>query len=164
MRRKQKHFTLLFPGQLYKVNVPVVVTQAPVGQQPAAHLTCRAAEQRVSASLPAAAPSEFSLPASCLPLRQESNFFQCTYGPEVPLGDEELTPQPEHVYVDATASPVTQLLNFQISAVEALTRTAQSKDIDEILKEVIEEEREKAGRVRTLPAGNSHHQAGAEVD
>ncbi|XP_037534579.1 TFIIA-alpha and beta-like factor [Nematolebias whitei] len=151
-------------GQLYKVNVPVVVTQAPGGQQPAPHPTCRAAEQRASASQPAAAPPESSLPASCLPLRQESSFFQCPYGPEAPLGDNEPTPQPEHVNIDATASPVTQLLNFQISAVEALTQTAQSKDIDEILKEVIEEERVKAGRARTLSAGNTHHQAGAELD
>ncbi|XP_024860988.1 TFIIA-alpha and beta-like factor [Kryptolebias marmoratus] len=152
-------------GQLYKVNVPVVVTQAPGGQQPASHPTQRAAVQReVSAPQPAAAPSESSsLPASCLPQSQESGFFQRPYVPEIPLGDDEPPPQPEHVNVGATASPVTQLLNFQISAEEALTQTAQSRDIDEILKEVIEEEREKAGRARTLSAGNTHHQAAADL-
>ena len=61
------------------------------------------------------------------------------------------------------ASPVSQLLDFQISAEEALTQTAQLKtrDIDDILKEVIEEEREKAERARNLAPAKTDNQAEA---
>lgn len=116
-----------------------------------------------------AAPSESSsLPASRRPPSrrppsQESSFFQRTHRPEDPLGGDKPTAQPEHVDVETTASPITQLLNFQISAEETLAQTVQSRDIDDILKEVLEEEREKAGRARALSAGNTHHQAGADL-
>lgn len=54
-------------------------------------------------------------------------------------------------------SPCSQLLNFQISTSEPLTQTEQLKgsDIDDILKRVIEEEREKAEKARTAAKTDS---------
>lgn len=69
--------------------------------------------------------------------------------PEVTVEENE---PPEPVNLNMTASPCTQLLDFQIRAEESLTQAAhlKTRDIDDILKEVIEEEREKAERARNL--------------
>lgn len=71
--------------------------------------------------------------------------------PEVTLAENESSPQAEPVNLSMTASPCSQLLDFQLGTEEALTQTTQLKtrDVDDILKEVIEEEREKADRVRS---------------
>ncbi|XP_051816166.1 TFIIA-alpha and beta-like factor [Acanthochromis polyacanthus] len=151
-------------GQLYKVNVPVVVTQAPAGQQPVSHPTQKVTERREApASHPAAVqphpilPHEVepsSLPASSvtqpktsLAPSQESCLPQLSPEPEGTLAETELSPQPEPVNLSMTASPSTQLFDFQISAEEVLTQTAQTRDVDDILKQAIEEERGKAERL-----------------
>lgn len=83
--------------------------------------------------------------------------------PEVTLGENEPSPQPEPVNLSMTTSTCSQLLDFQIGTEEALTQTAQSKtrDIDDILKEVIEEEREKAERARSLAPAKTDNQSEA---
>ena len=160
-------------GQLYKVNVPVVVTQAPAGQQPASHPTQRLHEWREApTSQPALVPpnpilprepepssvlaSSITHPRTTLPLSQGSGLPR----PELTPGDNEQGPPPEPVNV----SPCTQLLDFQISKEEALARTAQSRDIDDILKEVIEGEREKVERARNQAAGNTSGQPEADLE
>ncbi|XP_051235954.1 TFIIA-alpha and beta-like factor [Dicentrarchus labrax] len=187
-------------GQLYKVNVPVVVTQAAAGQQPVSQPTRKVTEWREAAApQSAAAPSNTthpqevepsSVPASSvtqpphpktnLPPGQESSLpqqpqvpaaetsqLQGTHSPEpeVILEEDEPSPQPEPVNLSMTASPRSQLLDFQISTEEALTQTAQLKarDIDDILKEVIEEEREKAERARSLAPAKTDNQSEAVV-
>ncbi|XP_039996000.1 TFIIA-alpha and beta-like factor isoform X2 [Xiphias gladius] len=162
-------------GQLYKVNVPVVVTQAPAGQQPVSHPPQKAPAPPQSAAVPpnairpqedvpATSAAQLPQPKTNLPPSQESSLpqhqqvpaadtsqLQRVHSPqcEVTLGENEPSPEPELVNFSMTASPCSQLLDFQLSTEEALTQTAQLKtrDIDDILKEVIEEEREKAGRL-----------------
>uniref|UniRef100_A0A3P8T5K3 General transcription factor IIA, 1-like n=1 Tax=Amphiprion percula TaxID=161767 RepID=A0A3P8T5K3_AMPPE len=151
-------------GQLYKVNVPVVVTQATAGQQPVSQPTQKVTERREApASQPAAVqphpilPQEAepsSVPASSvtqpktsLAPSQESCLPQLSPEPEGMPAETEPSPQPEPVNLSMTASPGTQLLDFQISAKEVLTRTAQTRDVDDILKQAIEEERGKAERL-----------------
>uniref|UniRef100_A0A3B3U3G1 General transcription factor IIA, 1-like n=1 Tax=Poecilia latipinna TaxID=48699 RepID=A0A3B3U3G1_9TELE len=153
-------------GQLYKVNVPVVVTQAPAGQRAASRLAQTVPEQSEAAAppnpIPLHEPESCSAPDSYvtqsrtgLTPSQESGLPREPPGREVTLGGSDSSAQPE------PASPCTQLLDFQISAEEAaLAQKTQSRDIDEILKEVIEEEREKASRVWKLAAGN---QSGADL-
>lgn len=70
--------------------------------------------------------------------------------PEVRLEESEPSPRAEPVNLSVTPSTLSQLLDLQAGTEEALTQAAQlkSRDVDDILKEVIEEEREKAGRVR----------------
>ncbi|XP_040905134.1 TFIIA-alpha and beta-like factor [Toxotes jaculatrix] len=181
-------------GQLYKVNVPVVVTQAPAGQQSASHPTQKAPApppaavppntihpQEVEPSpVPAASVAQLPQPAADLPSSQESSLPREPQAPtadtsqlqgvdspppEVTLGENEPSPQPEPVNFSMTASSCSQLLDFQLSTVEALTQTAQLKtrDIDDILKEVIEEEREKAERVRNLVPGKTEDQSEAAL-
>ncbi|KAG7511640.1 TFIIA-alpha and beta-like factor [Solea senegalensis] len=166
-------------GQLYKVNVPVVVTQAPVGQQPVSHPTQKAPAPP-SATVPsstvhrqqvepvsAACIPQLPLPETTsskeinLPQQQQqqqvpaadSSHLQEVHSPpsEVTTGENNLSAQPEPVNFSSTASPspCSQELDFQLSTEEkALPQTAllKTKDIDDILKEVIEEEREKAQR------------------
>ncbi|XP_054456802.1 stonin-1 [Anoplopoma fimbria] len=186
-------------GQLYKVNVPVVVTQAPAGQTIVSRLTQKVSERR-EAPPPqsAAAPPKTSLPPkeaeppsvpatsdkqpphpkTSLPSGQESSLPQRplvppaetsqpqgsnSLEPEVTLEENEPSPQLEPVNLSMSASPCSQLLDFQISTEEALTQTGQLKtrDIDDILKEVIEEEREKAERARNLAPAKTANQSEA---
>ncbi|XP_061602048.1 TFIIA-alpha and beta-like factor [Cololabis saira] len=159
-------------GQLYKVNVPVVVTQAPALQQPASHPAQRLPEWREApASQPALVPPNAILPRepepprvpapaitqprATLPLSQESSLPQ----PQLTLGDNEPGPPAEPV----TASPCNQLLDFQIRKEEALAQTAPSQDIDDILKEVIEGERQKVERARSQAAGNTGSRCEADL-
>lgn len=76
--------------------------------------------------------------------------------PQVTLEENEPSPQPEPVNISGNTSPPSQSLDFQIANEEALTQTAQlkSSDIDDILKKVIEEERQKAERARNLASAN----------
>ncbi|XP_031158530.2 stonin-1 [Sander lucioperca] len=185
-------------GQLYKVNVPVVVTQAPAGQPPVSKPTHKVTEQREAAAPQSAAippnathPQEAeppSVPATAvtqpphqtptLPLGQESSLPEQppvpaaepsqpqganSPEPEVTLEENEPSPHPEPVNLRMTASPCSQLLDFQICTEEALTHTAQLKtrDIDDILKEVIEEEREKAERAKNLTPAKTDSQSEA---
>ncbi|CAJ1067454.1 TFIIA-alpha and beta-like factor [Xyrichtys novacula] len=181
-------------GQLYKVNVPVVVTQAAAGQQPARTVSeFREAAAPQSAAVPqnTTHPQEVepsSVTASSvtppppqktsLPPSQESTVPQqppvpAAEGPqpqtadspepEVTLRENEPSPQLEPMNLSMTASSCTQLLDFQIRAEEALAQTAplQSRDIDDILKEVIEEESQKVERARSLAAGKTGNQEDA---
>uniref|UniRef100_A0A3Q1FPF8 General transcription factor IIA, 1-like n=1 Tax=Acanthochromis polyacanthus TaxID=80966 RepID=A0A3Q1FPF8_9TELE len=117
-------------GQLYKVNVPVVVTQAPAGQQPVSHPTQKVTERREApASHPAAVqphpilPHEVepsSLPASSvtqpktsLAPSQESCLPQLSPEPEGTLAETELSPQPEPVNLS-----MTQLVPLQLQLSE----------------------------------------------
>ncbi|XP_041866179.1 TFIIA-alpha and beta-like factor isoform X2 [Melanotaenia boesemani] len=167
-------------GHLYKVNVPVVVTQAPAGQQPASHPTQRVAEWRKApASQPPAVPpnpilphesepssvptSSITHPRISLPPSQESILPLHAAEPEFTLGDNEPCPQPEPRNAGTTASSCTQLLDFQFGTEENFTATSPSRDIDDILKQVIEEERKKAQRTRNLSSGNTDRQSGADL-
>ncbi|XP_068597700.1 TFIIA-alpha and beta-like factor [Brachionichthys hirsutus] len=170
-------------GQLYKVNVPVVVSQTAACQQPVsqhAHNVTEWKETRASQS--AAIPSSTnhqpqeaepsSVPSATEPAHRKTGFppshegslpqqphapapetsqLQGGRSPEqqVTLEDSEQSPQPQPVDLELTATPHRRLLDFQIDAEEALTQTTEFKtsDIDDILKKVIEEEREKAGRL-----------------
>uniref|UniRef100_A0AAQ4PTS3 General transcription factor IIA, 1-like n=1 Tax=Gasterosteus aculeatus aculeatus TaxID=481459 RepID=A0AAQ4PTS3_GASAC len=184
-------------GQLYKVNVPVVVTQAPAGQPPVSRLA-QVIERRESPDPPStAAPPDASRPpqeAEALsapaisdkqqqqqqqqqqqppPPHPKTNFPPGEESalpqqplvppaeasqppgahfpqPEAPPGESEPNPPPEPATLCASASPCSQLLDFQISTEEALTQTGQlrTNDLDDILKEVIEEERGKAVMAR----------------
>ncbi|KAM7385743.1 hypothetical protein PAMP_001803 [Pampus punctatissimus] len=152
-------------GQLYKVNVPVVVTQAPAGQQALPQRAPQSATvppntsqcQKVDpSSVPATSVAQKQQPNTTLPLSQESSLpaaetspLQAAVSPRPEVTAEENEPSPQPVNLSMSASPCSQLLDFQISTEEALTQTTQLKtrDIDDILKEVIEEEREKAARL-----------------
>ncbi|KAF3708345.1 Stonin-1 Stoned B-like factor [Channa argus] len=181
-------------GQLYKVNVPVVVTQAPVGQHPVSQPPQKITKWREACAPPSAAfaptathsqeaePSSVPAnsftqppqPKGSLPPSQESSIplqLQVSAGntsqlqeahspqPEVTLGEKELSPEPEPVKPSMPALPCSQLpvLDFQIQTEDNLTQAEQLKtrDIDDILKEVIEEEREKAERARNLASAKS---------
>nr|XP_033469160.1 stonin-1 [Epinephelus lanceolatus] len=191
-------------GQLYKVNVPVVVTQAPAGQPPVSQSREKVIEQREApapqsaAALPNAtypqevepssassAPSapatpvtQLPHPKTTLPPGRESSLSQQPPAvpaaetsqlegahspePEVTLWEKDPSPQqPEPLNLSVSASPCSQLLDFQISTEEALIQSAELKtrDIDDILKEVIEEEREKAERARNLMPVRTDNQA-----
>ncbi|XP_068184160.1 TFIIA-alpha and beta-like factor [Antennarius striatus] len=186
-------------GQLYKVNVPVVVSQTAACQQPVSELTQKVNEwKEAPASQSAATPSSTSHhpqqvepasvpatqpahPKSNVPASHESNLPQ---QPRIPapetlqlqggqsleqqatLEENELSPQSQPVNLDLTASPHSQLLDFQMNTEESLAQTAKMKtsDIDDILKKVIEEEREKAGRVRSLASANANGHFGLDLD
>lgn len=64
--------------------------------------------------------------------------------------ETEPSSQPASVNPDANKSPCSQILDFQLGAEEPSPQTEQlkSSNIDDILKRVIEEEREKAERAR----------------
>lgn len=172
----KRPFPLFLQGQLYKVNVPVVVSQAQAGQQPASHPPPRVTEWRDAPALqpavvpphpvPPRVPEPSALPASSithprpsLPLCQESSLPHI----DLTLGDNEPTPPPEPVNVSTTASPCTQLLDLQIRAEEALAQTTKGRDIYDILKEVIEKETEKVERSRDVAAGNSSSRSEAAL-
>lgn len=81
--------------------------------------------------------------------------------PQVTLEENVQSPQPEPGNLSMNTSFPGQLLDFQIDTEEALTQTAQLKtsDIDDILKKVIEEEREKAERARNLASAKAANQS-----
>ncbi|XP_068424866.1 TFIIA-alpha and beta-like factor [Clinocottus analis] len=162
-------------GQLYKVNVPVVVTQAPAGQPPLCRLSQKEAEPPFP---PVTTDKPPPHPKTNFPPGQQSGLPQLSLvppaepsqpqipeppAPEVRLEENEPTPQPEPVNFSMSASPCSQLLDFQISAEAALTQTGQLKtrDIDDILKEVIEEEKKKAEMTRTLAPTKTDNQSEA---
>lgn len=74
---------------------------------------------------------------------------------QVALDENEPSSQTEPLNHDD--SPCSQLLDFQISTSEPLPQTEQLKgsDIDDILKRVIEEEREKAEKARAAAETDS---------
>ncbi|KAM8858711.1 stonin-1 [Spinachia spinachia] len=189
-------------GQLYKVNVPVVVTQAPGGQPPVSRLA-QVIERREAADPPlTAAPPDTSRPSqeslsvpaaydkqqqqqpphtnANFPPGKESTLPQqppvppaetsqppaaLSPQPEVLPQDGEPTPPAGPVNMSMSASPCSQLLDFQISTEEALTQTGQlrTSDIDDILKEVIEEERGKAEMARKT-VNQSEADLGLDLD
>ncbi|XP_057703281.1 TFIIA-alpha and beta-like factor isoform X2 [Corythoichthys intestinalis] len=120
-------------GQLYKVNVPVVVTQAPAGQQTLSQPAQKATEQREPPDplLVSVQPNE-TLPQEVLP--------------------------PNDVILHSQQDPTPKSPQTETGSEEALTETPQfkSSDIDDILKEVIAEEREKAARARNLAHNKSY--------
>ena len=165
-----------------------MVTQALAGQEPLSQPTQGAPDPQ-SATVPpnAARPQELGLssvpaasvpqppqPNTTLPPSQESSLPlqpqvpvaktlppQAAPSPEPDVTTEEDEPSTEPVNLSMTSSPCSQLLDFQISTEEALTQTTQLKtrDIDDILKEVIEEEREKAIRARNLAPAKTDSQS-----
>ncbi|XP_075933177.1 TFIIA-alpha and beta-like factor [Anarhichas minor] len=185
-------------GQLYKVNVPVVVTQAPLGQPLLSRLTqvsqrreapvpqsaaappntSRPPQEAEPPSVPATSDKQPPHPKTDFPPGQESSLPQQPLvppaetsqpqgahapEPEVTQEENEPSPQPEPLNLSMSASPLSQLLDFQSSTEEALTQTGQLKtsDIDDILKEVIEEEREKAEMARNLAPAKTDNQSEA---
>lgn len=175
-------------GQLYKVNVPVVVTQTAAGQQAAAKQTHKISMWKEAAAAPLAGVSSCprqrqegepsSLPAPSLtqaakPAQSNSSLASsqesalAVPAAEAPRLHEEPSPgqqvaldqigpssHPATVSPGASNSPCSQLLDFQFGAEEPSTKTEQlkSSSIDDILKRVIEEEREKAERARAAEA------------
>lgn len=164
-------------GQLYKVNVPVVVTQAAAGQHSASQQ--KATERREASSSQSAAlsasttrsqevePSALSHPNGNLPSCLESGLaerpatpddashLQRNECPETQVLPEENNPSSQAEPIDLTGSSPSgdELFDFQIAAEEPTTHgTAQlkSSDIDDILQRVIEEERLKAEMARNL--------------
>lgn len=73
------------------------------------------------------------------------------------LDENEPSSQTEPLNHGTNDSPCSQLLDFQISTSEPLPQTEQLKgsDIDDILKRVIEEEREKAEKARAAAETDS---------
>lgn len=157
-----------------------MVTQAPAGHQPLSQHPQKVPDRReVPAPLSAAVPpsnaplkapllvpassvtqpqqkntslppsQESSLPQQQVPVPETSQ-LQVEQSPEPAVTQEESEPSPQPLNLSGTSSPCSHLLDFQISAEEALLQPAQIKtrDIDDILKEVIEEEREKAARAK----------------
>ncbi|XP_037321949.1 TFIIA-alpha and beta-like factor [Pungitius pungitius] len=182
-------------GQLYKVNVPVVVTQAPAGQPPVSrpaqvierreapnpppHASRPPPREAEPLSVPAASDKQPPHTQTSCPPAKESALPQQPLAPpaetsrppgarspqpEVPPGESEPTPPPEPVNLSMSASPCSQLLD-QISTEEALTQTGQlrTSDIDDILKEVIEEERGKAEMARKT-VNHSEADLGLDLD
>lgn len=156
-------------GQLYKVNVPVVVTQAPGGQQPGARPSQVVDEGMEAAAPQSAAPLSDTIltggvePGSNPAFPQEIPPYQPPAVPDVTPAEHQPTNQSEPVDLSLSASPCTQLLDHQISAEEALMQTGQSRDIDDILKQVIEEEREKVEREMNRASGEMCGKSGATL-
>lgn len=163
-------------GQLYKVNVPVVVTQAPAGQQPLPRAIPKIPQPAPVHTAPAheVAPSTLSnatkvaLAAQAntnpVPVPEQKN-TQPQQVPEVLDVDAEdipTSPSPllagegedgdEPLNLSMNASP-SHLIDFQMSAT--------TTDIDDILKEVIEKEREKA---RNLDPTKADDDLGLDLD
>lgn len=161
-----------------------MVTQTAAGQRPAAlHAHKVSAWKEAAAAQLAAAPSyptqhqEVEPSSVRAPVAQPSNPVQPN--PSLPssevstlpvllpvpdvlapeqqavLEENESSPQPEPLNTDDP--PSSQLLDFQIGTEDPLSQTEQlkSSDIDDILKRVIEEEREKAERARTAAKADS---------
>ncbi|XP_019726017.1 TFIIA-alpha and beta-like factor isoform X1 [Hippocampus comes] len=132
-------------GQLYKVNVPVVVTQAPAVQQ-----TFSQPPQTVTERIePPVPPPASSQPTERLP-REPSPVPVPTLVDSLPPLDSFSLPSQESSLPQQ--DPMPEYPQFEIGSEEVLTDTPQfkSSDIDDILKVVIEEEREKAARARNL--------------
>ncbi|CAB1426015.1 unnamed protein product [Pleuronectes platessa] len=174
--------TVVIPAGQSMHGFPVKASgiQAPMGQKPLSLQIQRAPAPQSTAAPPdtklpqqvepppAPAPSVSQSPQADLPPSPESSPVQ---QPQVPAADatqlpvvpsspaEENEPsaQPEPVNYSMTSSPCSQLLE------EALVQTTQlkSRDIDDILKQVIEEEREKAERRRNLPPARTQDQTEA---
>ncbi|XP_053730488.1 LOW QUALITY PROTEIN: TFIIA-alpha and beta-like factor [Synchiropus splendidus] len=164
-----KTFTRLFncldlSGQLYKVNVPVLVTQALTGHQPRSANQSKQPEskdapssQPVQQSKPQEAPApsqtdtgetpETSPPLQQPPVLQEESQPETCAEAITVLDDQE--PSPEPLDLTILPAPSSQNLDFQISSEEHLASDDQFKNIDELLNEVIEVEREKAARAKS---------------
>uniref|UniRef100_A0A8C6UX54 General transcription factor IIA, 1-like n=1 Tax=Neogobius melanostomus TaxID=47308 RepID=A0A8C6UX54_9GOBI len=150
-------------GQLYKVNVPVVVTQAPTGQQP---LPCpgpkapqpQPVQVRVNtASAHAVAPSILSNPTTvALASQTKTNPVPVQEPPPPPppqvpevinLDSDDIPESPSQepeVESDDSDQPVNLSMNASPSHLIDFQMSATTTDIDDLLKEVIEKEREKA--------------------
>uniref|UniRef100_H2UFH5 General transcription factor IIA, 1-like n=1 Tax=Takifugu rubripes TaxID=31033 RepID=H2UFH5_TAKRU len=116
-------------GNLYKVNVPVVVTQSAAGQQAAAQQTHKiSAQESTLPVLPPVAPAEAPQLKDLQAPEQQ-----------VALDKNEPASQTEALNHSTNESPCSQLLDFQISTSEPLTQAEQSKssDIDDILKRLV---------------------------
>lgn len=156
-----------------------MVTQAPASQQPVPHPPQKppaAQSTTVPVNIvhhqevepctsPASSVSHLPQANTTLLHGQESSIPQL---PQVPAATDNsqlqgvLSPSPEAtleedehlepVNLSMNASSSSQVLDFQLSTEEAVTEAEQLKtrDIDDILQKVIEEEREKAERVRKL--------------
>lgn len=136
-----------YPTQHQEVEPSTV--QAPVTQPPSAvqsNISLPSSQESTLPVLPPVPPAE----APQLPDVQ-------TLEQQVSLDDNEPSSQPEPLDRSTNDSPCSQLLDFQISTAEPLTQTEQlkSSDIDDILKRVIEEEREKAERARAAAKTDS---------
>ncbi|KAM9804172.1 TFIIA-alpha and beta-like factor [Neosynchiropus ocellatus] len=151
-------------GQLYKVNVPVLVTQALAGHQPRSVTASKQSESKdapTSQPVQESEPPEAPVPSQTDPgettvtspplqqpqvLLEESEPESCAE-PVTAQEDQELSPEPLDLTV--LPAPCSQTLDFQISSEEHLTSGDQFKNIDELLNEVIEVEREKAARAKS---------------
>ncbi|KAM4607486.1 TFIIA-alpha and beta-like factor [Polymixia lowei] len=154
-------------GQLYKVNVPVVVTQAPAGNHPFSQPTQKVIEWREApVRQPAIVPPAVNtippqdmepctVSATCIPQSPEPN----TISPQ-----ESILPQQPQVR--PAEDPEPQLLNLEVKTVETLTQVPQfnSSDVEDILKEVIEEKRDEAELPRNLTPPNTDQQSEAFVE
>lgn len=165
------------------------MTQTAAGQQSTSQPSQKATEWRGAPapsnathqeggppSVPVHSVTQPSLPKTNLPTSKENSLQEQPHVldaetsqlhgaqfPEQQVSPEEneLSPQPEPVNLSMNIPPCSQLLDFQIGTEEALIQTTELKtsDIDDILKKVIEEEREKAETVRTLACVKADNQS-----
>lgn len=158
-------------GQLYKVNVPVVVTQAAAGQRPANQQKAterREAPSSQSAAPPAsttrcqeAEPSGFPRRPAASDDAPHAQLAECPE-PQVSAGETHAGSQAEPIDLTGSSPSGDELFDFQMAAEEPSTHGAaplKGSDIDDILQRVIEEERLKAEMARNLacekPGGQS---------
>lgn len=122
--------------------------RAPVTQSPNPVQSNTSLPSSQESTLPGLPPA----PAAEVPQLQE----EPSAGQQVALGEIESS-QPETVNVLANNSPRSQLSDVQFGAEEPSTQTEQlkSSNIDDLLKRVIEEEREKAERARGAAKADS---------
>ncbi|CAL8285260.1 unnamed protein product [Arctogadus glacialis] len=133
-------------GQLYKVNVPVVVTQGPAGSNPFSQTTQKIISWRES-SAPQPAGGTLSVktvppkvPPVPLAVNLHSQVFQ--QQPEVMMeGGFQPGQEPGAVGVD---TPISEFFSESLETLAQAPAGSVSKDIDDILKQVIEDEMNKA--------------------
>lgn len=134
-------------------------TFRPQEAQPAFVPTASVAQpQQLNTGQQGKAPPQPQAPAG------EASQLPGGHSPDFTVAESEPGPQPQPANPSLAASPCSQLLD-QIRAEEALTQAGQStdKDIDDILKEVIEVETEKAERARNLACAKTGDQAEAAL-
>uniref|UniRef100_A0AAV2JKY3 General transcription factor IIA, 1-like n=1 Tax=Knipowitschia caucasica TaxID=637954 RepID=A0AAV2JKY3_KNICA len=174
-------------GQLYKVNVPVVVTQAPAGQQPLTHPAPKVPQSQMLHIRVSTAPVQKDPPmisnaavsqATAVTLPPKTNTAPIQEPvlppqpptpptpptPQIDVEDEDIleTPSPElETKTEDCDQPLNLSMNPSPAHVLDFQMNANTTDIDDLLKEVIEKEREK---VRYLDPTKADDDLGLDLD
>uniref|UniRef100_A0A3B5B2M6 General transcription factor IIA subunit 1 like n=1 Tax=Stegastes partitus TaxID=144197 RepID=A0A3B5B2M6_9TELE len=160
--------TLQTASQLYKVNVPVVVTQAPASQQPVSHLAQKATERREApASQPAAVQPHPILPHEAEPSSVPASSVtqpKTSLAPSQESCLPQLPPEPEGMLAETEPSPQ----NYSdLSDIVQLDGPADNSDLEEG-DEVPLEENDFLGiinaeAIKALQEGNDPLNSGDDV-